>query len=81
VLPAVVASTPVSYTAGNQSVITVTPGGSLRTISADEANTASITYVSYDSGAACTAMTVANTALWSIQANSASVHFLLHELR
>lgn len=81
VLPAVVASAPVAWTAGNQSLVTVTPGGSLRTLSAVEANAASITYVSYDSGAAFTAVNAANTPLWSIRANSASVRFLLRELQ
>lgn len=55
--------------------------GTLVTIPADEALAASLSYYSYDSGAAYKSLTSASVPLWSIQSNSAAITFLLRGIQ
>lgn len=81
VLGFVATSTPEAYTNGDQVLATTTLGGSVRVIPADEANAASINYFTYDSGAVYKTLGAGATYLFSIQANSTTVIFLLRELQ
>lgn len=88
VLPAVAQAgtlfvpTPATYTAGDQVLPLTSLGGSLAVIPADELYAKSLSYYSYDSG-----FTFKNTSgsaytyLWSIQANSATIKFLLRSIQ
>lgn len=82
VLPAVAASSPLTYTNGDQVLLTTSLGGAVRTVPVDEANASSLSYYSYDSLAAYKAIVSGSyTPLWSIQANSAAIIFLMRELQ
>lgn len=84
VLPALIeagafpATTLPALTAGDQALVSITQGGSLRVIPVDEANAPSISYYSADMGD--TEKSIANPAILpmlSIRTNSASIQFLM----
>jgi hypothetical protein len=81
VLGFIATATPEAYTQGDQVLATTSLGGAIRIVPVDEANAASLSYFSYDSSNAYKVCTSGvPKALWSIQANSAAIIFLLREL-
>jgi hypothetical protein len=81
VLGFIATATPEAYTQGNQVLATTTLGGSVRVIPADEANASSLNYYTYDSGAVYKSLGAGAQYLFSIQANSTTITFLLRELQ